>query len=755
MSRFIPSFISNMFGSGSVSTEVASSVQPISVDPTYICPLSRQIMTDPVIASNGVSYDRSSLDTYFATFQPDQEIVSPSDASSTIERNVFPNIMLKEHIRKYRETMEPTSLINISHSMSNTIIPNDGTNSKTLVLTLVPTSKAISNKPIGNDIIFVLDVSGSMAAGVVAIDAANGESGYQLSRLDLVKHATLATSKMLGPNDNMCIVTYSTTSKVALDFTSMDDYGKSLAADVIKTIREESSTEFCPAIQCAFDAIHRKSAPERHVSILFLTDGEASDNPTAIMTALEHQMQNITNTTLSTFIFGTNANSNLLKRMSETGQGMYSFIPDASMIGTVFSNFIANVKDTVIPCAKLTIDTFSGCHVGISRNVNVIHNIHSRTPKNICYQLTINDDHKTQPFEIAMTVDINNIKHTYKITSTDDKNVQQVAIQNMRLKFIRDITMAAESTLSITVSQKIIDDLRLDIKTMLTTYPSNPFLDGMLRDLESTNPDESQITKAFSQMGWRDSWGRHYALSVIRANMLEETSNYKTPSIAPYANVEFERIRDMADATFVSLPPPEPSIKPYGRSTYVPSASAANNLAANFYGGCVSGESLIDTIRGPVKIDSIKKGDQVVHSQGISTVLCVVEHFVGTEEIDFVVMGTNHLLKITHWHPVRTSNTTDTVFPVECHNIRTTLENPERVFNLVMVPGDVPWYRIDGVECVSVGHGQMDDPVLRHPYYASKILDDLKALDGWETGYVIMRGKKVRDTNTGLVSGYM
>lgn len=755
MSRFIPSFISNMFGSDSVSTEVASSVQPIPVDPTYICPLSRQIMTDPVIASNGVSYDRSSLDTYFATFQPDQEIVSPSDASSTIERNVFPNIMLKEHIRKYRETIEPTCLVNISHSISNTIVPNDGTNSKTLVLTLVPTPKAISNKPIGNDIVFVLDVSGSMASGVVAIDAANGESGYQLSRLDLVKHATLATSKMLGPNDNMCIVTYSTTSKVALDFTSMDEHGKSLAADVIKTIREESSTEFCPAIQCAFDAIHRKSAPGRHVSILFLTDGEAGDNPTSIMTALEHQMLNITNTTLSTFIFGTNANSNLLKRMSETGQGMYSFIPDASMIGTVFSNFIANVKDTVIPCAKLTIDTFSGCHVGISRNVNVIHNIHSRTPKNICYQLIINDEHKTQPFEIAMTVDINNIKHTYKITSTEDKNVQQVAIQNMRLKFIRDITMAAESTLSITVSQKIIDDLRLSIKTMLTTYPSNPFLDGMLRDLESSNPDESQITKAFSQMGWRDSWGRHYALSVIRANMLEETSNYKTPSIVPYANIEFERIRDLADATFVSLPPPEPSIKPYGRSTYVPSANTANNLAANFYGGCVSGESLIDTIRGPVKIDSIKKGDQVVHSQGVSTVLCVVEHFVGTKEIDFVVMGTNHQLKITHWHPVRTSNTTEPVFPVECHNIKTVVEKSNRVFNLVMIPGDVPWYRIDGVECVSVGHGQMDDPVLRHPYYASKILDDMKVLEGWDDGYVVMNGKKVRDTNTGLVSGYM
>ena len=149
MSRFIPSFISSMFGSGSAEDKP---VQPISIDPTYICPLSGQIMTDPVIASNGLTYDRSSIHSYFATFQPDQEIISPSDALAKIERNVFPNIMLKEQIRKYRETIEPTSLVTISHSMSNTIVPNDGTNSKTLVLTIDPTPKAISNKPVGNDI---------------------------------------------------------------------------------------------------------------------------------------------------------------------------------------------------------------------------------------------------------------------------------------------------------------------------------------------------------------------------------------------------------------------------------------------------------------------------------------------------------------------------------------------------------------------------------------------------------------------------
>jgi hypothetical protein len=304
-------------------------------------------------------------------------------------------------------------------------------------------------------------------------------------------------------------------------------------------------------------------------------------------------------------------------------------------------------------------------------------------------------------------------------------------------------------------SQNIMNDLKMSIKTLMTTYPTNPFLDGMLRDLESSNEDEAQLTKAFSQMNWYNNWGKHYALSVARANELEETSNYKTPSIAPYANSDFIRMRDLADSTFVTLPPPEPSIKPMGRSTYVPSANATSNLAANFYGGCVVGDCIVDTSRGQIKISELKKGDEVFHSQGKSTVMCLIEHYVGFEEVELIVMGRDGQLKITLWHPIRIPETSSVVFPMEYQDEVITVERLKSVFNIVMVPGDEPWYNIGGIDCVSVGHGNMEDPVLRHPYYAEKILNDLKLMEGWDNGYVIMVGKKMRDKDTGLVSGYL
>jgi uncharacterized protein YegL len=742
MSRFIPGFISRMFS----SSEETQPEHPFE----YICPLSGKIMSDPVIASNGITYDRSSIVAHFSTFDSNQEILSPADNVSVIERTVFPNVTLREKIRQYAST-SPNILLDISHSMSETIISENG--SKTLVLTILPNSNAIHNKPKGHDIIFVLDVSGSMGTGVIEIDAANGESGFKLSRLDLVKHATLATSKMLGPNDNLCIITYSTFSKVAMNFTAMNEQGKSKAADIIKRITEESSTEFRPAIKCAFENIRQNSSENNHSSILFLTDGEPNDKTALIMEELRCQMGNIQNTTLSTFIFGNNADSDLLKHMSEVGMGMYSYIPDASMLGTVFSNFIANVKDTVIPCAKITITKVSGCQI-TNPNPVIVSNIHSKTPKNICFELTRNSD---QPFEIGFTIEYNNAQQSYNITNMENKNALQVAIQNMRKKFIKDLVVAVGMTTSsgLAYSQHIINDLKISIKTLMTTYPTNPFLDGMLRDLESSKEDEAQITKAFSQMNWYYAWGKHYALSVARANELEETSNYKTPSIAPYANSDFIRMRDLADSTFVTLPPPEPSIKPMGRGTYVPSANATSNLAANLYGGCVAGDCIVDTTRGLMKISELMKGDQVFHSRGKSTVMCLVEHYVGFEEVEFIATGRDCQLTITPWHPIRIPETGNVLFPMEYHDEVILVKSLKSVFNIVMVPGDEPWYNIGGIDCVSVGHGNMEDPVLKHPYYAEKILDDLKLLEGWDNGYVVMNGKKMRDNDTGLVSGYL
>ena len=752
MSSFIPEFVSRMFRSNTTD-ELISELK---------CPLTGHIMIEPVIASNGITYERSAIEAYLSNFKTDEEISSP-DKQTKIERKLFPNLTLKEKIKQYLEKKHPNEMLHVSHSFGKSLYESD--TAKTLVLTISPNSNAIQHKPKGNNVVIILDVSASMDTSVVSMDTDSGESGFKLSRLDMVKHATLATSKMLGPSDNLCIITYSTTSKIVFPFTSMTDSSKVSVETIIKQINTDSSTNFCPAIELAFDNIHLNDLKSQHTSILFLTDGEPSDDPEVILQKLSNNMNTTPNTIFSTFIFGNNANSKLLKQMAEVGQGMYSFIPDVSMIGTVFSNFIANVKDTVIPFAKITIHNMLGFDTITPHKPQSVFNIHSKTPKNICYQLN-NRSENNEPFTITFTIDSNNTKQYYEITSDEDINVLNIAVQNMRNKFINDITLAAASS-NLLSSQNIIKDLHINIKTLLCSYPNNPFLEGMLRDLESPNPEEAQITKAFSQQSWFNSWGKHYALSVARANMLEETSNYKTPSIAPYANQEFIRIRDMADTTFVSIPPPEPSIKPYGRSTYTPSATAASNLAANFYGGCLDGDCPVNVECGKKYICDIKKGDVVTHSKGVSRVKCLVRHDTHDEETEYAVLCVDDEpnilpLKITKWHPVKTEHFYDgqPTFPndiVEFSKLTSTnyfvVEKPKYVYNIVMEEGDYPWFTVNGFECVALGHGEKVNTVLAHDYYAEKVIDDLKLLEGWDNGYVTMYGKKIRDKSSGIVIG--
>jgi hypothetical protein len=181
----------------------------------------------------------------------------------------------------------------------------------------------------------------------------------------------------------------------------------------------------------------------------------------------------------------------------------------------------------------------------------------------------------------------------------------------------------------------------------------------------------------------------------------------------------------------------------------------ANTNVKWLSGPCVVGDCIVDTARGQIKISELKKGDEVFHSQGKSTVMCLIEHYVGFEDVDLIVMGRNNQLKITPWHPIRIPETGNVVFPMEYQDEVITVERLKSIFNVVMVPGDEPWYSIGGIDVVSFGHGNMDDPVLRHPYYAVKILDDLKLLEGWDNGYVNVTCKKIRDKDTGLVSGHL
>jgi uncharacterized protein YegL len=763
----IRNLINGMFSSNASQIQQESLLENRDIPKHFICPISKKIMVEPVLTLTGHSYDKQFIMDYLSQFGENTPIPSPHDNSIMIKKDLFPNISLQNEITEF--TKPSISDVDMSYAINN----NPQNSEVNIVISLKPNTNAHIGKKY---VTLVLDISGSMDSGAAEIESGDGEKGFKFSRLDLIKHASKVISQILTGDDYLSIVTYSTDAKIVMDFTPMDVQGKAIANRAILALRIEGSTNIDTAVNVAFNHVNGADiSNDANCSILLLTDGEPSDNVETIKQTVKNKMQISKNTTLSTFIFGNNANSTLLNYMAETGSGMYSYINDASMIGTVFSNFIANVSNTAINKVKLVIrDT--NAHAPLyaktlnnSQNI-IITNLHNGCVRNILYkkQLLQGQDFT---FEFDVISDMGS--KTYKIMNFENTNLENVSVQNTRHVFIEilsDLVVRTSRNIGMNIFDleyinSEISRLKLYIKSNLSIYQNNVFLLGMLHDLESSNPDEAQVTKGFSTKEWYKSWGQHYTLSVIRANWLEETSNYKTPSIAPYASEKFIEIRDKADLIFVSIPPPAPSIKPNNSTAYV--QPSAQTYARTFYGGCLDGECPVDVSGGKKYMSDMQKGDVVTHSKGTSRVKCLVKHHTHDESTEYAVLSrtaekSDLPLKITKWHPVKTDSIFDgqPTFPndvVEFTKLPQTnyfvVEKPKHVYNIVMEDGDYPWFTVNGFECVALGHREKVNTVLAHDYYAEKVLDDLKQLDGWELGLVTISQKKIRDPHTTLVIG--
>ena len=75
----------------------------------------------------------------------------------------------------------------------------------------------------------------------------------------------------------------------------------------------------------------------------------------------------------------------------------------------------------------------------------------------------------------------------------------------------------------------------------------------------------------------------------------------------------------------------------------------------------------------------------------------------------------------------------------------------EEVYNLVMEDNHI--VTVNGVECVTLGHGFKENSVVRHGYFGTAaVIEDLSQATGWKEGRVELMSEWVhRDEETGLI----
>jgi hypothetical protein len=154
-------------------------------------------------------------------------------------------------------------------------------------------------------------------------------------------------------------------------------------------------------------------------------------------------------------------------------------------------------------------------------------------------------------------------------------------------------------------------------------------------------------------------------------------------------------------------------------------------------GGCFAPEATVDVEgRGATRLDAVRAGERVRTADGgFAAVRCVVlTPCAGGRAVLVKLPGSG--LEITEWHPVLDAATGRFHFPLLL-GAPARLRACEHVYNLVL-DGRCHVPLVNGVGCVSLGHGIEDDPVARHPYWGAAVLADLAAQPGWAEGRVVL-----------------
>ena len=79
--------------------------------------------------------------------------------------------------------------------------------------------------------------------------------------------------------------------------------------------------------------------------------------------------------------------------------------------------------------------------------------------------------------------------------------------------------------------------------------------------------------------------------------------------------------------------------------------------------------------------------------------------------------------------------------------------NCSEIYSIVLDTGFTS-VNINGIDCITLGHGIQDDPVATHKFWGENILTILKKLPGWKKGFIeLLPGCFTRCPDTGEVNG--
>ena len=256
-------------------------------------------------------------------------------------------------------------------------------------------------------------------------------------------------------------------------------------------------------------------------------------------------------------------------KVATQGGGIFSFIPDAKIVGTNFVNCIANAVTTLSLNAKLHLiplggSTFAGDVGGgfSSEKYNgeivvKLGNLQYGQTRDIFIPMVLSKEANYLAAILEYEGYEEELDHKVSFIATDlNKNLDSVStyIRNFvvseTLQILNDYGNGKTAK-----AKKSMDSLANMVEKCDTDAENeDPRLNGLLADLIGFGSKGGRMLKALSTDERFNRWGEHYLRSICRAHQLQLCTNNMDVGLAVYAGNIFKVLQELGGKIFLELP---------------------------------------------------------------------------------------------------------------------------------------------------------------------------------------------------------
>ena len=707
----------------------------IFVPDDFYCPITGELMDDPVSDNEGHTYERSAITKWLS-----KNNTSPMTRNGLYMNNLKPNISLKKSIDSIREKLSEEQLKIKSKLVEEDLKEFHKTLEGVDIKSFIKDNNLVVSAYVPNvetrppvDLVLCLDISGSMGSDAPVKGGDGSSTSYGITLLSLTISAAKTILKTLNEKDNISIVTYSTEANILFTDCECTEQNKQNIETELDNLRPTGTTNMWGGIKQSLDVLKNNSPKDKLKVIKLFTDGLPSTEPNRGYGAeiLKYFKTNNFKCMINCYGFGYSLKSDILNEISNVSGGDgFSYIPDTSLLGNVFIHGVSNFFTTAASYVQGKIVFTDGSEKPFEFN-----SIKYGQIKHIVLEVNKSVSH--------VEVDLcDNVIKSELSEITEKEYYEQLYRHKTSNMLDGCITMKKfnDEGFKTTLENLILEiAFNKDVK-------DNEYINNILYDLEGQVKEALNMTSQGEKEDWFTRWGIHYLRSLTTAYKNEVCNNFKDKGVSNFTGELFETIRDDVSDIFDAMPPPKQEERiVYGSSgmrggggfqfsspaSLQPLATMASyNVAGG--GCCARGCRIRMEDNSFKKVEDLNLGDEVITVDIKDGKQIYQTGFIESVIITSCDGGKTNMvslknLKITPYHPIIDfkNNDDNWVYPKDLGIIKTVKCSEMYTFVL----SNRQSVLIEDYIFSTYGHNLDSNEVIQHDYFGSElVIEDLSKI---------------------------